>query len=90
MSKEYFPFFTFKSSLEFDKKTYQLTITLFYNSKTNKKEYEVVSSEFAGSTKLLVHNKVTDSQQKEWVDINNQDNSLLIQEIGEVIYRHNI
>jgi hypothetical protein len=90
MSKDYFPFFTFKSSLEFDKKTYQLSITLFYNTASNRKEYEIVSSEFNGSAKLLVHNKMTDSKDKEWVDINNQDNSLLIQEIGEVIYRHNI
>jgi hypothetical protein len=90
MGEDYYPFFSFNSTLEFEKKTYHLAITLFYNRRIRRKEYQVVSSEFTGSFKLLVHNKMTDSQEKEWVDINNQDNSSLIQELGEVIYRANI
>jgi hypothetical protein len=90
MSKDSVPFFSFKSSLEFEKKIYNLSITVFYNSKTCRKEYEVLSNEFNGATKLLVHNKVTDSPEKEWVDINTLDKSLIVQEIGDVIYRHNV
>lgn len=90
MTRDDIPYFAFKSSLEFEKKTYHLSIILFYNNKTNRKEYEVTSNEFGGPAKLLVHTTISENPEKEWMDINNHDDSTFVQEIGAVIYRCNV
>jgi hypothetical protein len=90
MVNDSIPYFSFKSSLEFEKKTYHLLITVLYNNKTSRKEYEVLSNEFAGASKLLVYSKTAETTEREWMDVNSQDNSLLVQEIGDMIYRHNV
>jgi hypothetical protein len=89
MSKEYFPYFTFNAKVEFEKKPYDLKIIIYFNSVLNRREFEVVSEQFNGG-KLLVFQQLQDAIHKEWVDINNQDNSAFVQELGEVISRHNI
>ena len=90
MIRDGVPYFAFRSNLEFEKKTYHLSIILFYNNKANRKEYEVTSNEFSGPAKRLVHTTLNESPEKEWMDIDNHDDSLLVQEIGAVIYRHNV
>jgi hypothetical protein len=90
MSKEYFPYFSFNTNLEFEKKTYLLRITIYYNSQLNRREFEVVSEQFSGAGKLLVFQLLMNAIHKEWVDINNQDNSAFIQELGNVILKNNI
>jgi hypothetical protein len=90
MSKEYFPYFSFNAKLEFEKKLYQLKITIYFNSIMKRREFEVVCDQFNGSGKLLVSQLLANTIHKEWIDINNQDNSAFVQEIGQVILRHNI
>ena len=90
MSKEYFPYFSFNTNLEFEKKSYPLRITIYYNSLLNRREFEVVSEQFSGPGKLLVFQLLMNAIHKEWVDINNQDNSALVQELGNVILKNNI
>jgi hypothetical protein len=90
MSKEYFPYFSFNTSLEFEKKIYLLRITIYYNALLNRREFEVVSEQFTGPGKLLVFQLLLNAIHKEWVDINNQDNSAFIQELGNVILKNNI
>jgi hypothetical protein len=90
MSKDYFSFFSFNANLEFEKKSYHFKVTLMYNSDMHRREFEVFSNDFIGSSKLLVHQLMPDTKAHQWVDINNQDNSVFIQELGEVIFRNNI
>lgn len=90
MPAEYFPYFSFKANLEFEKKAYDLKITLFFNSKLKRKEFEISSDQFSGQSKLLIFQSMVSQNETEWLDINNQDNSAFIQELGEVINRHNI
>jgi capsular polysaccharide biosynthesis protein len=90
MPKDYFPYFSFNAKMEFEKKLYHLKVTLMYNAKMSRKEFEVLSDEFSGSTKVLIHQLMVDRTAFEWVDINNQDNSAFIQELGEIILRNNI
>jgi hypothetical protein len=90
MSKELFAYFSFRSDLEFDKKSYHLSITIFYNDKEHRKEFLVTSNEFTGASKLLVSSKIRDSIDREWIDVNHDDTSEFIQSIGELIHRHNI
>jgi hypothetical protein len=90
MSKEYFPYFTFNANLEFEKKSYHLKITIFFNGVMNRREFEVSSEQFTGPGKLLVFQILANPIHKEWVDINTPDNSVFVQEIGQVILKHNI
>lgn len=88
MTNDSVAYFFFKSRLEFEKKTYQLSITAFYNNKLNRKEFEIASNEFNGLAKRLIYKSL--GTEREWLNINDEDNSALIQEIGDIIYRHNI
>jgi hypothetical protein len=90
MPKEYFPYFSFNAKLDFEKKTYQLLVTIFYNKKAGRREFEVKCDQFPGPVKLLVYQLKPGDFEKEWFDINNQDNSLLVQELGSLINRQNI
>ena len=83
-------YFSFNSTLEFEKKTYHLIITLYYNKGLGRKEYEVASAEFTGSNKLLVYTKIKNSINREWIDSHTEDKSEFVQMIGDVIYRHNV
>jgi hypothetical protein len=90
MAEDYFSYFSFNTKLDFEKKTYHLKVTLFFNSKMNRKEFGVLSDDFTGPSKLLVYQVLYDRSGHEWMDINNQDSSALVQQLGEAILRHNI
>ncbi|HLX91620.1 MAG TPA: hypothetical protein VKR32_08050 [Puia sp.] len=90
MTLDYFSYFSFNAKLEFDKKIYHLKVTLCYNSKLNRKEFGVLSDDFTGSAKLLVYQQIYNQHDCEWMDINNQDNSALVQQIGAIIFKNNI
>ncbi len=90
MSKDYFPYFSFNAKLEFEKKTYHLKVTSIYNGRMSRKEFEILSGDFTGANKLLVYQLMMDQTEFEWMDINNHDNSALVQQLGEIISRSNI
>ena len=90
MLQNYFLYFSSNAKLEFEKKLYHLKIRFLYNNRKSRKEFEIVSDDFTGSSKLLIHQLMIDKSGYEWIDINNQDNSALIQQLGEVIIKQNV
>jgi hypothetical protein len=90
MQKDYFPYFSFNAKLDFEKKLYHLKITIIYNARMSRKEFEVLSDDFTGSAKLLVYQLLLDRSGYEWIDINSHDNSTFVQELGNIIFKQNI
>jgi hypothetical protein len=91
MQQEYFSYFSSNAKLEFEKKIYNLKIRFFYNNNIRRKEFEILSDDFTGQpSKLLIYQVMPDKTGHEWIDVNNQDNSALIQELGAVIFKQNV
>jgi hypothetical protein len=89
MQQDYFTYFTFDAKLEHQKTMYNLNIRLFYNSTVNRKEFEVMCEHFKGP-KLLVYGPLSDKSGNHWTDVNSQDDSPFIQELGSLIFKKNI
>ena len=85
-----FSYFSFNEKLEFEKKFYHFKVTLMYNLDMHRREFGIFSNDFSGPSKLLVYQLMLGGNDYEWIDLNNQDNSALIQELGAVILKNNI